>query len=123
MNDRRKKPRRITSDYYVLFDQTSDEVIGRVVDLSAGGAMLITDEPLESLQRCQCRMSLPDFIRGRRFITFELESKWCQFNRVSNWYEVGCEFVDMDHELEEFVNYLIQNWPPKKDSAGRPQIG
>jgi hypothetical protein len=118
MTDNRKKIRRQTSGYYIVYDRNTDEMIGRILDLSESGAMMITAKEMPVPCHRECRMHLPERIKGKPVIAFDLQSKWCRKNNRFDWYETGYEFVNITAETEEIIRALTADW--KLKASHRP---
>ena len=114
MTDNRKKIRRRTSGYYIVYDRNTDEMIGRILDLSETGAMMITAKEMPVPSHRQCRMHLPERIKGKPVIVFDLQSKWCRKNNRFDWYETGYEFVNVTSETEDIIRTLTADWKVKE---------
>ena len=111
MTERRIKPRRKTAEYHIVYDRQNNDVIGRVLNLTPEGARLICAEPVEIGVQAQCRMRLPDIINGVREIRFDMVSRWCEFNKVGDWYETGWVFVQLNDLAQSAIEQMIENWP------------
>ena len=117
MNDQRKQDRGQTNEYLVAYYGSTGEPLGRVRNLTTGGAMLISEERVAVPVCVQCRMVLPDIIEGCREISFVMESKYCNENKVAQWFETGYEFVDLTDHHRRIFQRLADEWmtvPPPK---------
>jgi len=73
MKNVRKKERGYTNDYFLVFDFDSGEIIGRLLNLTTDGLMLISEDPVELnalvdavKQHMGGAWDLPVFINGDR---------------------------------------------------------
>lgn len=122
MNDRRHSTRRRTSEYYLIYERDTGEFMGRLINLTAGGLRLITDHPVQIPDLVHCRLRLPDTYNGAREIFFDIESRWCEYNRVGDWYEAGYEFVDLTELARGAIDAMIHHWPQEASQlTHRPQ--
>jgi len=117
MNERRKQARKSTSDYFLVYDWETEELIGRVMNLTTEGTMLMSETPIEVPVTFHCKMVMPAMIGTRRFITFDIESIWCTQNRLCEWYETGYRFVNVAQEDLEIIEEIISDWDIKSDNG------
>lgn len=113
MGERRKLARKSTNDYFLVHNDETDELIGRVMDLNADGAMLISEEPIPVPRTFKCRMRLPQMIGRYRFVHFELESKWCNKNKRLGWFEAGFQMREISMETLAVIEELTGDWQLK----------
>ena len=110
MSDRRGRRRRRTSDYFLVYDQETNELIGRIIDLTAGGARLISEEPVPVPRTVQCKLVMPHMVGRHRHLYIEVECKWCKKNHRLGWHEAGYEFVNISEENHKIITELIGEW-------------
>lgn len=110
MSCSRDNERKYTNDYYILHDVDDNSLVGRMLNLSATGLMMITDEPVKPGKVRKAYMRLPDFIEGTRELMFEIECRWCQYNKRHNWYESGFEFIGLNSISENIIKILLRDW-------------
>ena len=110
MNVDRRSIRKSTSDYYLVYEDSTDELIGRVVNLSLDGTMLIGDHEMVVPTRIDARLELNDPIDGRKQIRFQLESRWCKKNETCDWYETGYKFVEISDQDRNLIAKLTRGW-------------
>lgn len=95
MKDLRSNDRRWTSNYYVVFDRDTNEAIGRVLNFSEGGLLLMSAEMIEVPSVLRCRLALPEALDGRTDIVFDAESRWGRRNEKSDWFETGFRITEI----------------------------
>lgn len=109
-----------TSGYYLVYDTTTDELIGRVVNLSLEGTMLISDHPIDVPTRLSCRMPLLESIDGQNTINFTLESRWSKKNDKFDWHESGFKFVEISDLDRKLIGKLMESWLAEENNrSGR----
>lgn len=117
MSEARSNQRGQTSDYFVVYDNVDEELLGRVRNMTTEGTMMITDRPIEVAQVVKCRMTLPDIIEGRREFYFDVECRWCQENKKANWYEAGFRFVNCTEQSSRIIARLVEEWMHPEESS------
>lgn len=105
MQDRRKHRRGAPERYIPVVNRTSGKRIGVLANLSAEGAMLITDSPIKSGMILPCRVELPLPILDRDIISFDAECRWCRKNIDEGRWESGY-LLTMSAIDRELVAYL-----------------
>ena len=110
MEETRKDLRRIPNDYFLVFDRHHDNFIGRVLNMSLGGMMLVSEDPMETSKLFHCRMDLPEKVEGHDYITFNAESKWCRMNEHTKMYETGYELKELSAVTRKIIGILLKKW-------------
>lgn len=110
MEEQRKNIRRAPNDYYLVFDRENDRFIGRVLNMSLDGLMLVSMEPAKVSDGFKCRMALPEKIDDFNQIEFDAECKWCRKNDESNMYESGYKMKNVSKKDREIIRELLQKW-------------
>ena len=107
MLERRKLKRRHLIYYLRVFERNNDQLIGHVVDITSEGAMLISEEPIETDTVFQCRMVLPEGMEGSREITFDAKSVWSKKDINPNYYATGFQMLKAAPKDLDTVERLI----------------
>ncbi len=110
MDERRRKSRMHTEDLFLVCDALSGEIIGRVINMSVSGVMLVTEKPWPIDKISQCIIRLPEEINGLDHIEFEAISRWCKPDVDPAMFRVGYEIRKMTAEYEKVVEELLRSW-------------
>jgi hypothetical protein len=110
MEERRKFKRRYLMYYSRVFDRKTGSVLGYIVDLTTEGAMIISEEPVDSGLLFQFRMDLPEDISEKSFLDFEAVSVWCKKDIDPNFYDTGLQMMDIAKEDQEIIERMIQEY-------------
>lgn len=110
MEDFRKKHRGSTNNYFLVFEVESGDIIGRLLNLTDDGLMLLSEEPVEASKKFECRMILPGMIEGCKEIYFKIESRWCNKNKRANWYETGYKINNKTDTCQKVLEILANEW-------------
>ena len=116
MDERRKHVRKATSDYFLIYDRETDELVGRVLNLSPAGAMVISESPVAVSKTIKCKMVMPRIISTRQYISFDVECRWCSENKRWKWYEIGCQLSNISEEDQKIIQKLTGEWVMKEGS-------
>lgn len=112
MDERRKQPRSHLIHYLRIFDKSTGELIGNLVDISAGGLMLISEspisEPLQDNTILQMRMDFPEELDGKTFLEFEAHSVWCRTDINPDLFAIGMQIIHPRSEDLRMIERLIE---------------
>ena len=107
MKEQRTSPRKRVTEKIDIVDINQGEYLGNMVNISAGGFMLLCSSPVATNQLFQLRMSLPAFINGADHIELGAECLWC--NDVSNsgsWW-AGFQIIDISDQDLSLIQHLL----------------
>ncbi len=110
MHERRRLPRKKISCDVEVFNSDMNEHIGRLVNITIEGMMLISPEPIELEKMYQFGMSLPPEIHGSSTISFKADSLWSDEADVPGHYWTGFQFVHMSRKNIDTIENLIENF-------------
>jgi hypothetical protein len=116
MSERRKSARKSTNDYFLVYNDESSQLLGRLMDLNAEGMMLICEAPVYVSGTFKCKLVMPRMIGRYRHVHFEAECKWCRKNPQFGWFEAGYQLSNLSDENWAIIEHLIEDWAEK----GRP---
>lgn len=108
--ERRKIARRHLVFYLRVFDGMSSCVLGHLVDISARGAMLVCDSPVQVNQEFRLRMRLPKEIGGRTELVIDAGSRWCRPDSNPDFFIVGFQLTGLGEEYESYIKRLITDF-------------
>ncbi|GAB4338883.1 MAG: hypothetical protein Kow0089_11170 [Desulfobulbaceae bacterium] len=94
--------------YYLrVFDGMSSRVVGHIVDISPGGIMLITDEPISPQEEYRLRMRFPGSGNEKRELVLDAVCRWCRQDENPEFYIAGFQITDLSDEDTAFIQSLI----------------
>lgn len=114
MIERRDQIRKSTGDYFIVYDCETNEKIGRIIDLSIEGAMLVSESMLPVPMTYKCMIEMPQMIGRHKELHFEAECKWCKQNNRLGWYESGFKIIGLSDTDREILDELTSEWTEKK---------
>ncbi|PKK84053.1 MAG: hypothetical protein CVT49_05360 [candidate division Zixibacteria bacterium HGW-Zixibacteria-1] len=117
MSEKREFVGRQACGNFNLFDRNTGDFIGRVVNMSINGLMLVSDEPIEVSKLFPCKMELPEEILESRQLVFDAESKWCNKNAALNCYETGFLIRNLSDKVCDIVRLLMHEHFTEKSDA------
>jgi len=108
--EKRKLKRRHLIYYLRVFDQTTGELLGHLVNISPAGIMLIREEPLETEKQFHLGMKLPVDIFGKEELSFRAESVWCKRDVNPAFFDVGFKILDLAWDDATVIKELIDRF-------------
>jgi len=108
MQNNRRHTRRKTSDYYVVKDQKTKNVLGRVVNVSPTGIMVISDHSLEVSRVHNLTIMLPEKVGGRDRLECSAECRWSTYNETADWWENGFKVTEISPDASATLQIIIQ---------------
>ncbi len=92
-------------------DETGEHpVLGDLADITTGGVMLVTDEPVEEEASFQLRVVLPEDIEGLKVIDFEAESIRCDETIHETIFTTGFKITKLDENNRSVITRLISEY-------------
>ena len=85
-----RKSKRFTAETDIaVYDCSTNQSLGKLVNLSIDGAMLVSEKSVKPAASFPCRMELEQQILGRTEIYFDAECRWCRKNIALGRWESG----------------------------------
>ncbi|MCU7918139.1 MAG: PilZ domain-containing protein [Candidatus Thiodiazotropha sp. (ex Epidulcina cf. delphinae)] len=110
MQEQRNAPRKIADEVLEVSDQITGSQIGRVVNISAEGLMLLSEEPIITGSVYQLDMSLPGANEEISKISFGAEAVWCTEASQPDCYWSGFRIIDIADDDVLVIDELILDW-------------
>ncbi len=106
----RRVERRHLVFYLRVFDGMSTKVLGHIVNISANGAMLISDNPIPVDTSFRLRMRLPARGANKDEIIFNATSRWCRQDVNPDFFISGIQMYDVDEEVSRYILCLMDDF-------------
>ena len=110
MRKHRRRPRKNTPHLVKVLDADTGEVLGRVVDVTADGMMLVTEGSMELGHVIKARLILPVMVQARTEIQVEAEAVWCKQDSNPSFYKVGFRFSNLAGEDGFLLEDVMQKF-------------
>ena len=95
MQKQRNRPRKNTPHNVKVLDQASGSFLGRVVDITADGLMLVVPDHIEAGRMFDFRIILPRMVEGKMDIEVKAEAVWCKRDTNPKFFKVGFRFENL----------------------------
>lgn len=124
MKERRKQERKTLVAYTQVFDLYGGNLLGYLGDLTASGAMIISEKPMKPDTEITLALELPE-MPGIRAVRMSVSARvaWCQQDLSPQFYNIGFEFNDLSEEQKQLVASIIQNYEFRRDAPNYPLRG
>ncbi|MBN1979940.1 MAG: PilZ domain-containing protein [Chitinivibrionales bacterium] len=102
---------RVRCYYYLkVYDKKSKKDIGSIIDISAKGMKIISENTFSVNEAYELRIKLPQgYIYGDYF-DIRAETRWCKKNEQENYYEAGFKFLSEAHKGIYVIKMLIEDF-------------
>jgi len=110
MGEYRKLERRHIMFYSRVFNRKTGEILGYLGNITPEGAMVISENPLETDALYSLAMSIPEDLYGKSTLTFEAQSVWCKPDIDPNFYNTGFRLLDLAEDDIAIVNQIIEDY-------------
>ena len=95
MHRQRNRPRKNTPHTVKVLNAENNQSLGRVVDVTADGMMIVTKKPLEIGRRLALRIILPRMVDGKLEVTVQSEIIWSDQDTNPSFYKAGIRFLNL----------------------------
>jgi len=113
--------RKSLDDCFIVYEKDNGKMLGRIIDLSLEGAMMISETPLPENRTIDCRINLPSSIGRGGEIEFEVESRWCRRNHRLGWFETGYAITSISRKDRETLQEIIDEFTEQVNSSARAE--
>jgi len=98
MREHRRRPRKNTPHHVKVIDDENGNVLGRVVDITADGMMIICQENLNVGRKFNFRIVLPVMIQDRTHLIITSEVVHCTQDPNPSFFKAGFRFLNINGE-------------------------
>jgi len=96
MPERRSSKRRHLIYYPRILDRDTGELLGRVIDITSDGVMMLSDHPIQVGLRYHLRMEVLGDGNDNTSLAFDGISLWCKPDINPDYYDTGFQLNDVD---------------------------
>ncbi len=109
--DRRRLKRRNITYYLPILDNTTQKVIGHLVDISSVGLLMDSKIPFQPDQSYDLMLNLMEAIDGKDSIEFVARSKWCRIDSAHPYlFNAGFEITNIAPEDIEVIKRIAAKY-------------
>jgi hypothetical protein len=109
MAEYRRLKRRQLLCYPEVLDMNTNKPIGRLGDITAEGAMLMTEKPIQKGEIVCMRVVFPSEVLGKKQVNLIGQCAWCKRRGSSTQYTCGLELSDVAaRDVETITAFIIE---------------
>lgn len=124
MKERRKQERKNLVAYTQVFDLYGGNLLGYLGDLTASGAMIISEKPMKPESEITLAIELPELPDIKTFrMSLPARVVWCQQDLSPQYFNIGFEFKQVSPEQKELIESVISNYEFRRDVPKYPVRG
>lgn len=120
MKDGRKYTRRRASDYLMVTDNNSGLSLGRVINMSPTGIMVMSAEALSIGKPYQVSINLPERAFSSNSLQMAAECRWSNFEKRSDLWENGLEIRDITADNRKLLQQAVLRLMSHNGEWGEP---
>ena len=91
-----------------VLDVHAEQCLGRLVDISAEGLMVLSPAEIPLQQIFQLEIALPVQVAGCERLTLGVESLWCRESNNGEQYWAGFHVIDLSEDAQACIERLVQ---------------
>jgi hypothetical protein len=110
MQEQRQSPRKVADHVLEIYDQVTGNMLGRIVNISAEGFMLLSQEPMLSGTEYQLNLVDPSSNHQQTQIEFSAEAIWSTEASQPESFWSGFHITDISSDDVLFIDRLIIEW-------------
>jgi hypothetical protein len=110
MDDRRRQDRKLMTYFSRVMDRNNGRLLGYLVDMTTGGALVIGNVPLRVNSIFQLRIDLPESYGERTQLDIEARAIWSQPDPDPDLYRTGIQLIGVDPADLQILERLITDY-------------
>jgi hypothetical protein len=110
MQDRRKHPRKDLYLFLNVYDPKSEQNIGTLLNLSLEGAMVLSENRVDSDMVFELQIKLPENFFQKHELVFTAKSRWCAPDINPEFYDVGYQFANVSEEDGRIIKEILEKY-------------
>jgi hypothetical protein len=119
MQNRRKTNRRYLSSFIRVYDASTREQIGNLVDITPQGAMIVGQESIPQDQAIRLRLELASEVADKPFLEFPARSIWCHPDLEPSLHNTGFEILELTPEDTRIIQKIIETFGFRDNQSTR----
>ncbi len=108
--NRRSKRRQTVETVVTIMDRMSGDAVGRLVNITTEGLMLVNTSPLSTDTLYQVSLMLPEPINGVNEIELGMDCLWTSPTTAdADMYWSGCHIIDISDDMLVHLEQLVKD--------------
>lgn len=114
MEERRKLARKYLSYFSRVIDPNTERLLGYLVDLTTGGALMIGNIPLQQDEVLTMRIDLPEELSPQEQLNLTARVVWVVPDIDPELYRTGLQMVEIESSDLDLLEQLLSNFASQK---------
>ena len=110
MGERRTVGRKSTRHLAKVIDSERNRLLGRLVNITAEGMMLVTDQAVDIYDIYHIRLTLPKMVNGQATLELQAQARGCRADRNPRFFNAGFQFVQINEEDEDLIRDVFNRF-------------
>jgi c-di-GMP-binding flagellar brake protein YcgR len=110
MLEKRRLKRRHPIYYLKVYDSSTNNLIGRVVDIHSQGMKLVSENPVREGDTRRLRLDLPRAVDDQDYLEFEARTVWCGLDKNPDFYDSGFQFTNIAPGDQRTIDTVFENY-------------
>jgi hypothetical protein len=110
MEEKRKLHRHNLIYYLKVFDRANGALLGRLVDITPEGILLISEQPIDTDATFDLSLEFPHPIFGSDKLDFSAQSLWSNCDTNPDLYDTGFRLLDVPIEHVLLITKLVSEY-------------
>jgi len=107
------------NEYFIVLDGSGDRILGRMINMSSDGMMLLAEDPIQTPIVAKCKMELPHMVQGYQHWEFDIETRWCERTKHTGLFEIGCKFINLTEDSKKLIKSILATWMSEEGEHGQ----
>ncbi|MCP4752390.1 MAG: hypothetical protein GY866_15965 [Proteobacteria bacterium] len=108
MEERRKHERWMLSSYFDIYDSNLDSAVGYLAEVSYGGFMMISDQPIQTNIVLPLKVDLIEEVDRSQELKVVTRSVRCTRDEDMDCYNTGLKLIDTSSGDLKIIRYMIE---------------
>jgi c-di-GMP-binding flagellar brake protein YcgR len=113
--DYSRSGKRCPGKYFGVYNQTGDEFIGYLIDISSEGMMILSKRSFPEGEILKVRVELPEEAQGSDQLMVEARCVWCERDTNPEFMHVGFSFTYTFPHHTEVIELLFKKMEKTED--------
>ncbi len=112
MAEKRTQQRKRNRNFTKVFDIDTGRCVGRLVNITTGGMMLMTESPFERDATFNFRIVLPRMFDDMLDIEVKAVARWCKRDANPDFWGAGFQFIQIGAEETRVIECVFEGFAP-----------
>ncbi len=96
--------------YSRVFDRKNGKMLGYLADMTVEGAMIISEEPIQTDETYRLRIDLPEDMYGKAYLNLEAHAVWSKPDVNPNFFMTGFQLMNIPPDDKGTIQQIIMDY-------------